>query len=60
LYLFIELGVKLNFFLINLSLLGGIIVSFTCLRQRDLKALIAYSSVVHIGLLLGGILTLNS
>nr|ARC95501.1 NADH dehydrogenase subunit 4 [Hippodamia convergens]ARC95514.1 NADH dehydrogenase subunit 4 [Hippodamia convergens] len=60
LYLFMELGVKLNFFLINLSLLGGIIVSFTCLRQSDLKALIAYSSVVHMGLLLGGILTLNS
>lgn len=59
LQLFLTLGVQLNFFLINLSLLGGIIVSFTCLRQRDLKALIAYSSVVHIGLIIAGLLTLN-
>nr|YP_009738175.1 NADH dehydrogenase subunit 4 [Hippodamia variegata]QIB71475.1 NADH dehydrogenase subunit 4 [Hippodamia variegata] len=59
LQLFLTLGVQLNFFLINLSLLGGIIVSFTCLRQSDLKALIAYSSVVHMGLMMAGLLTLN-
>jgi len=60
LQLFLSLGVKINFILINLSLLGGILVSLTCLRQRDLKSLIAYSSVVHMGLLLGGLLTLNT
>lgn len=58
--MFILVGVKINFILINLSLLGGLIVSLTCLRQRDLKSLIAYSSVVHIGLLLGGLLTFNN
>nr|ARH54411.1 NADH dehydrogenase subunit 4 [Hippodamia undecimnotata] len=57
--LFLVLGVKINFLLINLSLLGGVIVSFTCLRQSDLKALIAYSSVVHMGLLLAGLMSLN-
>nr|YP_010471347.1 NADH dehydrogenase subunit 4 [Illeis koebelei]UHJ19224.1 NADH dehydrogenase subunit 4 [Illeis koebelei]UVF63305.1 NADH dehydrogenase subunit 4 [Illeis koebelei] len=57
--LFLMLGMKVNFFLINLSLLGGIIVSLTCLRQSDLKSLIAYSSVVHMGLLLSGLLTFN-
>jgi len=31
-----------------------------CLRQSDIKSLIAYSSVSHIGLVLGGIMTLNS
>jgi len=31
-----------------LSLYGGVLVSFLCVRQMDLKILIAYSSVVHI------------
>lgn len=41
--------------LISLGLLGGLAVRFICLRQVDLKALIAYSSVRHIGLALGGL-----
>lgn len=31
-----------------------------CMRQRDIKSLIAYSSVAHIGLVLGGLIVLNS
>nr|YP_009121653.1 NADH dehydrogenase subunit 4 [Balanus balanus]AJG02905.1 NADH dehydrogenase subunit 4 [Balanus balanus] len=42
-------------FLVSLGLLGGLVVSFICLRQVDLKALIAYSSVSHMGLALGGL-----
>jgi NADH-ubiquinone oxidoreductase chain 4 len=38
---------------------GGLFVSLICLRQRDMKSLIAYSSVAHIGLVLSGIITLN-
>nr|AIW06369.1 NADH dehydrogenase subunit 4 [Cheilomenes sexmaculata]QUQ05613.1 NADH dehydrogenase subunit 4 [Cheilomenes sexmaculata]QXM14776.1 NADH dehydrogenase subunit 4 [Cheilomenes sexmaculata] len=57
--LFVSVGLKINWILINLSLLGGIIISLTCLRQSDLKSLIAYSSVVHMGLMLSGFLTLN-
>lgn len=34
-------------------------VSLICLRQVDLKSLVAYSSVAHMGLALGGILTIN-
>nr|AZQ21932.1 NADH dehydrogenase subunit 4 [Arcoscalpellum epeeum] len=45
----------LSSLLVSLGLLGGIIVSFVCLRQVDLKALIAYSSVSHMGLALGGL-----
>jgi NADH-ubiquinone oxidoreductase chain 4 len=44
---------------VGISLVGGFIVSLICLRQRDLKALVAYSSVAHIGLVLGGLMTLN-
>jgi len=42
-------------FLISLSLWGGIVTGFICLRQVDIKALIAYSSVGHIGLLIVGL-----
>lgn len=52
-------GVKFNFFLIRVSLVGGVLVRLVCLRQVDLKSLIAYSSVAHIGIVLGGLMTLN-
>nr|YP_010490391.1 NADH dehydrogenase subunit 4 [Leucolepas longa]UWM12877.1 NADH dehydrogenase subunit 4 [Leucolepas longa] len=41
--------------LLSLGLLGGLLVSFICLRQVDLKSLIAYSSVSHMGLALAGL-----
>nr|ANJ70522.1 NADH dehydrogenase subunit 4 [Hygrotus confluens] len=44
---------------ISLSLLGGVFISLICLRQTDMKILIAYSSVAHMGLVIGGIMTLN-
>jgi len=45
--------------LISLSLLGALWVSFMCLRQTDIKSLIAYSSVVHIGPVLLALLISN-
>nr|YP_009441794.1 NADH dehydrogenase subunit 4 [Pelecotoma fennica]AOY39365.1 NADH dehydrogenase subunit 4 [Pelecotoma fennica] len=45
--------------LMSISLMGGIIVSYICLRQSDMKSLIAYSSVVHMSLVLSGIVTMN-
>lgn len=33
----------------SLSLLGSVICAMVCLRQGDIKVLIAYSSVVHMG-----------
>jgi NADH-ubiquinone oxidoreductase chain 4 len=54
-----NLGVKFNFVWIGVSLVGGCLVRFICLRQTDLKALVAYSSVAHIGMVLGGLMTLN-
>nr|YP_009528677.1 NADH dehydrogenase subunit 4 [Cyrtotrachelus buqueti]AXU05690.1 NADH dehydrogenase subunit 4 [Cyrtotrachelus buqueti] len=57
LFLFVN-KIYSNFF-ISISLVGGVIVSLICLRQSDMKSLIAYSSVAHMGLVLSGILTLN-
>nr|YP_010261341.1 NADH dehydrogenase subunit 4 [Leptophlebia marginata]YP_010261354.1 NADH dehydrogenase subunit 4 [Leptophlebia vespertina]UIB40248.1 NADH dehydrogenase subunit 4 [Leptophlebia marginata]UIB40261.1 NADH dehydrogenase subunit 4 [Leptophlebia vespertina] len=53
------LAVKFNYIWVGVSLVGGFIVSLMCLRQTDLKALVAYSSVAHMGLVLGGVMTLN-
>lgn len=43
--------------LITISILGAIITRIICMRQPDLKSLIAYSSVGHIGLILTGIMS---
>nr|ALO76688.1 NADH deshydrogenase subunit 4 [Alleculinae sp. ENSP01] len=57
--IFTLIGVNLNVLIISLSLIGGFYVSLICLRQSDMKSLIAYSSVSHMGLVLSGIMTLN-
>nr|UBU97863.1 NADH dehydrogenase subunit 4 [Gryllus bimaculatus] len=51
---------KYNFIWIGISLIGGFLMGLVCMRQVDLKSLIAYSSVVHMGMVLGGLMTLNS
>lgn len=50
---------NLNLLFINIRIYGGILIRLNCLRQLDLKILIAYSSVAHIGLVLGGLFTLT-
>nr|AOY39430.1 NADH dehydrogenase subunit 4 [Disteniidae sp. BMNH 899837] len=55
--LFIGVGFSLNYIFIVISLVGGFFVSLICIRQSDMKSLIAYSSVAHMGLVLGGIFT---
>nr|YP_004021398.1 NADH dehydrogenase subunit 4 [Phobaeticus serratipes]BAJ24538.1 NADH dehydrogenase subunit 4 [Phobaeticus serratipes] len=57
--LLIVSGLSYNFVLMSISLLGGLIISLMCIRQNDLKSLIAYSSVIHMGLVLGGIMTFS-
>ena len=52
-------GIIFNYFFISVSLVGGVIISLICLRQMDIKALIAYSSVAHMGIVLSGLLTLT-
>nr|AFQ62348.1 NADH dehydrogenase subunit 4 [Peltodytes quadratus] len=58
--MFTMIGLNLSNLFISISLMGGLLVSLICLRQIDLKSLIAYSSVAHMGMVLAGIMTLNS
>lgn len=57
--LFLGVVSDIGYIFISIRIVGGVLVSLTCLRQRDIKALIAYSSVAHMGIVLGGIITLN-
>ncbi|MDX5436047.1 MAG: NADH-quinone oxidoreductase subunit M, partial [Pontibacter sp.] len=42
-----------------LAIIGIVYASIIAIRQRDLKRLIAYSSIAHVGLIAAGIFTLN-
>jgi NADH-ubiquinone oxidoreductase chain 4 len=53
------MGLNYNFIFVSISLVGGFLIRLVCLRQIDIKALIAYSSVAHIGIVLRGLLTIT-
>lgn len=55
-YLISPIRFRLKYYLLRLTLWGGIITSLICTRQQDIKSLIAYSSVGHIRLVIAGIL----
>nr|YP_010250538.1 NADH dehydrogenase subunit 4 [Cerceris bucculata]QTV22601.1 NADH dehydrogenase subunit 4 [Cerceris bucculata] len=44
--------------LILISLMGSLILSMICMCQIDLKILVAYSSIVHMGMMLCGIFSM--
>nr|ATU07064.1 NADH dehydrogenase subunit 4 [Neotrogla sp. 5 KY-2017] len=54
-----SVGLYINLYFIILSLVGAVLVSLLCFRQFDLSSLIAYSSVVHMGVLVSGMMTLS-
>nr|YP_009369713.1 NADH dehydrogenase subunit 4 [Pseudophyllus titan]ARO46873.1 NADH dehydrogenase subunit 4 [Pseudophyllus titan] len=58
-YMLMSVQMNLDFWFVSVSLVGGVLISLSCLRQGDLKSLIAYSSVAHMGLVLGGIMTMT-
>nr|WMQ53319.1 NADH dehydrogenase subunit 4 [Portunus armatus] len=41
---------------VSVSIMGGVYISLVCMRQVDMKSLIAYSSVVHMSLVLCGVI----
>lgn len=54
-----QIRLKLNIIWIRIRLIGGVLVSLLCLFQTDLKSLIAYSSVAHMGIVIGGLITIS-
>ena len=57
-FIFPQIFVSFINFIILISLLGSLISRLICLNQSDLKIIIAYSSIVHINLIISGIITL--
>nr|WMV00474.1 NADH dehydrogenase subunit 4 [Rhodopsalta leptomera] len=51
---------KFGFVWISVSMIGSILISILCMIQIDIKSMIAYSSVAHMGLVIGGIMTMSS
>nr|YP_002727944.1 NADH dehydrogenase subunit 4 [Orius niger]ABZ02081.1 NADH dehydrogenase subunit 4 [Orius niger] len=51
---------KYSYLFIGLSLFGMFMVGFICLVQIDMKCLIAYSSVAHMGMVICGLLCMNT
>uniref|UniRef100_UPI0030038DD5 NADH dehydrogenase subunit 4 n=1 Tax=Gnathophyllum americanum TaxID=390955 RepID=UPI0030038DD5 len=56
---FVKVGLSFSWLWVSLGLVGGSFVSLLCLRQTDVKSLIAYSSVAHMGLVLCGLMVFN-
>nr|AMJ17223.1 NADH dehydrogenase subunit 4 [Acraea epaea] len=54
-----KLNMKFGFIWVVVSLIGGLYISMQCFCQVDMKSLIAYSSVAHMGMVIGGIMTMN-
>nr|YP_010947249.1 NADH dehydrogenase subunit 4 [Mustilia falcipennis]WGO62253.1 NADH dehydrogenase subunit 4 [Mustilia falcipennis] len=54
-----EINLKLNYFWVIISLVGGFYISLKCFCQVDIKSLIAYSSVAHMSMVIGGIMIMN-
>nr|YP_009671902.1 NADH dehydrogenase subunit 4 [Laomedia healyi]QCX31762.1 NADH dehydrogenase subunit 4 [Laomedia healyi] len=57
--MFVKMNASFCGLWMSMGVLGGALVSFMCLRQVDIKSLIAYSSVVHMGLVLCGLVILS-
>nr|NP_008519.1 NADH dehydrogenase subunit 4 [Rhipicephalus sanguineus]O99825.1 RecName: Full=NADH-ubiquinone oxidoreductase chain 4; AltName: Full=NADH dehydrogenase subunit 4 [Rhipicephalus sanguineus]AAD05526.1 NADH dehydrogenase 4 [Rhipicephalus sanguineus] len=55
-FFFLDL-LKFSFVLIVISMWGAVLISIFCLYQNDIKSLIAYSSVSHMGITLAGCVT---
>jgi len=53
-FIFNSINKLISPLIISISLVGGVITSIICLRQSDIKSLIAYSSIGHIALILAG------
>nr|YP_010586168.1 NADH dehydrogenase subunit 4 [Eubasilissa sinensis]UZZ43930.1 NADH dehydrogenase subunit 4 [Eubasilissa sinensis] len=55
-----SMNMKYNNFFITISMVGAFYVSLMCFFQIDLKSLVAYSSVAHMGIMLAGLLTMTN
>lgn len=58
-YLYEYTYIKYSFIWFSIRLVGSVVISIICLVQADIKCIIAYSSISHIGIVIIGLLTIN-
>nr|YP_010264253.1 NADH dehydrogenase subunit 4 [Carebara diversa]UIO59239.1 NADH dehydrogenase subunit 4 [Carebara diversa] len=56
--IFVKATTKYNYMIFSIGVIGSIFMSLVCLIQVDLKSLVAYSSVVHMNMMLCSLMTL--
>nr|YP_009905733.1 NADH dehydrogenase subunit 4 [Nylanderia flavipes]QGW36352.1 NADH dehydrogenase subunit 4 [Nylanderia flavipes] len=56
--IFMNKSIKFNYMIFSMCMFGGIVISMICLVQIDMKSLVAYSSVVHMNMLMCSMMTL--
>lgn len=56
--IYYKVRMKYNYLIFRVRIIGGIMVGVLCLVQIDIKRIVAYSSVVHINLILCRLITL--
>nr|ATW72788.1 NADH dehydrogenase subunit 4 [Atta sexdens rubropilosa] len=55
--MFYKIGIKYSYIIFSVSIIGSIIIGILCLVQIDMKSMVAYSSVVHMNLMLCSLMT---
>nr|YP_010175158.1 NADH dehydrogenase subunit 4 [Olidiana longisticka]QSJ61364.1 NADH dehydrogenase subunit 4 [Olidiana longisticka] len=58
-FMFEVMFIKNSYILYSLVIWGSVLVSLICLIQGDMKMMVAYSSISHMGLCLLGMLSMN-
>lgn len=56
--IFIYMNIKFNYLIFSLRIVGRLMIGVLCLTQVDIKRLVAYSSVVHINIILCALITI--
>nr|YP_009735136.1 NADH dehydrogenase subunit 4 [Acropyga kinomurai]QBG38624.1 NADH dehydrogenase subunit 4 [Acropyga kinomurai] len=57
--MFLIVSFKYNYLILSVGIVGALLMSLVCLVQIDMKKLVAYSSVVHMNMLMCSLLTLD-
>nr|YP_010502870.1 NADH dehydrogenase subunit 4 [Doratura homophyla]UXD78634.1 NADH dehydrogenase subunit 4 [Doratura homophyla] len=59
-YMFEYMYMNYSYIWFSISMLGSFYISLICLIQSDIKSLIAYSSISHMGMVIMGMITMSS
>nr|AZL93260.1 NADH dehydrogenase subunit 4 [Gastraspis sp. ZJUH_2016016] len=51
-----KINMKFNLIIISLTMISSIFTSLICIKQTDMKMLVAYSSIVHMSMMLASLL----